>query len=395
LAAGNPTGLGRLARTYLLALATAAPPAWELHAYFRTQADVRALADECTQAELQQLDRITPYFAPGGPLQRTVAEECDIPRRFAGQPLDAWLGLDFTLPRQAVARREYVVLPDLLPFTRPASVSWRARLLYRAGIRRALARGAGFICISRQTQQRLATLARHNAARSWVVPPPLSPALAHFASQDAVDLDKLQVMGSLNQAAGLRAFLLSVGVAGPRKNTALLVDIHRELVLQGDYRGSLVLVGGDGRYHSAPTRQFALQAVGSLFDQGTRAAAVYDVGRINDHELSLLYRSADLCVSLSQEEGFGYPVLEALAHGTPAFVTAGSSMLEIAPAGIVGSELERETCRRNLVSALAALPELRREAQRFDAGRYSLDAIGSELCAVLADQRGSTHGTVA
>jgi glycosyltransferase involved in cell wall biosynthesis len=379
LAASNTTGLGRLARTYLLALAAAAPD-WEMHAYFRSPADLKLLVDECDVRHKEMLDVLIPHFLALPVGGRLAAEEWDIPKQFGALNLDAYLGLDFTLPARAMAPREFTVLPDMLPVTRPGTLGWRARWLYQRGIQRAIERRAGLICISQQTRQRFQEYAAGSGCPTWVVYPALSPRLEQYAAVDPPDLTRLQVMGSLNQTGVLRSYLLSVGTAGRRKNTGLLVDIHREIVLQGDYAGSLVLVGGDGSFHSAPvTGDFAFQAVGSLVNQGSRAAAVYDVGRVTDYELSLLYRGADLYVSLSVEEGFGYPVLEALTYGTPALVAAGSSMTEIAPGGIATTELERERCRRTLLSTLSALPVLRREVQAFDYTRFSLERAGREL----------------
>jgi glycosyltransferase involved in cell wall biosynthesis len=384
LAASNTAGLGRLARTYLLALAAAVPD-WELHAYFRSPADLKLLVEECDLRHREMLDVLVPHFLSTPIGGRLAAEEWDIPRQFGPLGLDAYLGLDFTLPSRPVAAREYAVLPDMLPITRPGTLSWRARWLYRRAIDRAIERKAGLICISRQTEQRFQEFAGGSGCPTYVVYPALSPRLEQYAATDPPDLTRLQVLGSLNQTGVLRSYILSVGVAGRRKNTALLVDIHREIVLQGDYAGSLVLVGGDGSFHSAPlTGDFAWQAVGALVNQGSRAAAVYDLGRVTDYELSLLYRGADLYVSFSAEEGFGYPVLEALTYGTPALVAAGSSMTEIATGGIATTELERERCRQTLVSTLGALPILRREVQAFDYTRFGLENVGRQLAAALS-----------
>lgn len=385
LAVGNGGGLGRLARGCLLALAQACPD-WELHLFLRSKSDAQKLADECDHASLPLLDQFEAHF-PATPLrQRLWLEEYEIPRRFTGFGFDAWLGLDFTLPGRPVAPCEAAVLPDLLPFTQPHSVSWRARLLYRNAVRRALGRKARFICISRTTERKLHELFGPQQPQSSVVYPPLSPRLLTLAAEIEERDTPFQVIGSLNNAANLDSYLLAVGVLGPRKNTGRLVRLHEEIVLQGDYGGSLVLVGGDGRYHSAPLRgDFALKAVGSLVNQGSRAAAVHDLGRVNDMELALLYRNADLLVNLSSEEGFGYPVLEALALGTPALVTAGSSMTEIADCGIAAAEPGAAGSRQSLLAALGALPVLRQEARRFDAGRFSLASIGAQLRAALED----------
>jgi len=54
------------------------------------------------------------------------------------------------------------------------------------------------------------------------------------------------------------------------------------------------------------------------------------VGRVSDDELARLYRGARCVVYASLYEGFGLPVLEAMASGTPVVTSAGSSLGEIA-----------------------------------------------------------------
>jgi glycosyltransferase involved in cell wall biosynthesis len=389
LALGNPTGLGRLSRTYILALAQAAPD-WELHAYLRRRADLDALREECGQRELACIERLHVHLprglaraaVPG--CQRLVQEHRDLPAQFLPLHLDAYLGCDFTLPQLAVAPHELVLIPDLLPFTHPATVAWRARWLYRSGIRRSLRRQAALLCISQHTAQQLSRLFPSAAANLRVVYPALSPRLLHLAQQTPHGDYAPQVLGSLNHLRNPGRYILAVGTLGPRKNTALLVELYRQLVLAGRYRGSLVLVGGDGSHHSQPPGQLlALQHAGVQPPAPSRTAEIYDLGRVSDFDLSQLYRGADLLVNLSVEEGFGFPVLEALAHGTPALVTAGGSMAEISALGSAATSLDEATCREALASALKAVPILRREAMAFDISRFTIERLGAELRQII------------
>lgn len=384
---GHPGGLGRLSRTYLLALALAAPD-WELHAYFRDHGQEELLKDELPVRANGGPANIFPHYPPFGGINRLLLEEFDLPRQLGRLGLDAYLGCDFTLPPRPLASRELVVLPDLLPFTKPATVGWRARFLYRRGLRRSIGRQAALLCISQQTADVLRQVFPSHRCEARVVRPALSPRLLELAGRSRSADVPLQVRGGLNSVSAPGRYLLSVGVAGRRKNTALLVEVYRRLVIAGDYGGSLIMAGGDGSYHTArQPRKLALEAAHPLPRAAVNPApAIHDLGHVSDSDLSQLYREADLLVSLSQEEGFGYPVLEALAHGTPALVTDGSPMAGIAAGGIATTKLNTRECSQRLKSTLAALPLLRQEVAALRLEDYSIERLGRELVAAIADE---------
>lgn len=367
----------------LLALA-AARPDWELHVYLRDPEHQRLLADECSRDTAPLLDVPRFHFAPTPWVNRLLVEEFDLPRRFAPLNLDAYLGLDFTLPTRRLARREAVVLPDLLPFTHPRTVSPRARWLYRRGIRRAVQREARLLCISELTRTELARLFPAAESRASVVQPALSPRLLQLAEAASQRDYAVQVRGTLGSVSAPRQFLLYVGDSGPRKNVGLLTAVYRSMVEQGSYCGSLVLVGGDGRYSTVRRGGLlALQTAGAELPGGGDGPQIYDIGRVPDNDLSQLYSAADLLVNLSVAEGYGYPVLEALAHGTPAVVTKGSAMLEVAPGGIVPTKLDMASAAATLVSALAALPLLRQEVAALPDSWFTIERLGEDLARAL------------
>ena len=359
----------------------------QLHVFLREAADLELIREEATPRLRGCLDKLqihTGSMAYVPLLQRLWLEQHWIPAQCSKHGLASYIGCDFTLPRSLKIPRRLVILPDLLPFSHPQTVSPGARLLYASAINFAAQSGAGFLCISELTRQALLERFPQCASRALVLHPPLSPMLWTYASRsDSVDL-QMQIQGSLHSFISQRPYILAVGVSGSRKNTDLLVRIHRELVLSGDYHGSLVLTGGSGLYHSANSEpRLAVVALGQPEQPTGDSPAVYDIGRVNEFDLSRLYRGADLLVSLSLEEGFGYPVLEALAHGTPALVTRGSAMTEIAAGGIATSGLDPAECRVKLLSALNALPLLRREAAQLDIEQYSVEEYGGQILEIL------------
>ena len=135
-------------------------------------------------------------------------------------------------------------------------------------------------------------------------------------------------------------YALYVGATDPRKRVELLVRCYGQVFERTGV--PLVLVGSwlDG-VSAELTRAIAAGPEG----------AVVPVGEVADHELPALYRGADVFVLPSVYEGFGLPVLEAMASGCPVVTTRGGALEEVGgaaahyvagddPAGLATSLIE-------------------------------------------------------
>ncbi len=119
-----------------------------------------------------------------------------------------------------------------------------------------------------------------------------------------------------------RPYLLHVGDLHPRRNLPMVVRAFAAARAAGPFGDlGLVLAGTDRGHATEVTREAQRAGV---------ADAVLLTGPIDAPTLLRLYRSAALFVYPSRYEGFGLPVLEAMATGLPVIAARASSIPEVA-----------------------------------------------------------------
>jgi Glycosyltransferase len=114
-------------------------------------------------------------------------------------------------------------------------------------------------------------------------------------------------------------FILYVGTIEPRKNLTALLEAFHHLLATHDLR--LVIVGKKGWLYEGFFRR--------LRELGLEDRVIF-TGYVPDEDLPAIYSAADLFVFPSLYEGFGLPVLEAMACGTPVVCSNTSSLPEVA-----------------------------------------------------------------
>ncbi len=189
--------------------------------------------------------------------------------------------------------------PELFPR------NWR--WLYRAGLRAAVRRADAILVPSKSTAADLCSRTSVDPARMHVTP--LAPSLTSFGG------DPVDVLAALGVAS---PYVLSVGTIEPRKNLTRLVRAYRQVA--PDVPHALVLAGAPGWHAEDVETELARPGPGTI----VRA------GHVNDEQLDALYRGADAFVYPSLYEGFGLPVVEAMARGVPTITSNTSSMPEVA-----------------------------------------------------------------
>jgi glycosyltransferase involved in cell wall biosynthesis len=232
-----------------------------------------------------------------------------------------------------------VTVHDLAFRTIPAafpSIPWAS--LFRLGLRRTVRLADAIIVPSRHTALDLARLTRADPARIHAIPQGVSP--PGPAEDPEPALRRLKIP---------RPYLLFVGTLEPRKNLIRLIRAYRRAALSIPH--ALVLVGPLGWRSDRLNRELAVPGRGQ----------VLLTGHVPRPDLDALYRGADAFCYPSLYEGFGLPVVEAMARGVPVVTSAASSLPEVA--GDAALLVEPRSVR-DLTGAIERILTDREEADR-------------------------------
>ncbi|HEY2043293.1 MAG TPA: glycosyltransferase family 1 protein [Jatrophihabitans sp.] len=136
-------------------------------------------------------------------------------------------------------------------------------------------------------------------------------------------------------------FVMTLATAEPRKGLGVLLDA---MVRLGSNAPSLILVG--------PPGWGGVDIVADAATKGLAADKIRVLSRVSDPELAVLLRLAGLLIMPSLAEGFGLPVAEAMAVGTPVLCSDAPALLE------VGGPAVRAVPRQDPVALADALADL-------------------------------------
>jgi glycosyltransferase involved in cell wall biosynthesis len=218
-----------------------------------------------------------------------------------------------------------VTILDMTWFSLPGQHTWVKRSYFRTMIPPTARRAARIIAISEASKQDVVALLGMPAEK--VVVTYLGVDLNVFCPEAAEGR-----AGELEARYGVRQpYVLYVGKLEPRKNLPTLIEAFVSIA-RGFPDHQLVLAGNPG---------WDFQAIYETAARIPRRERVRFTGFVDEADLPALYAGADLFVYPSSYEGFGIPVLEAMACGTPVITSNVSSLPEVAgDAGLLVDPLD-------------------------------------------------------
>lgn len=259
--------------------------------------------------------------------------------------VDVFHAGDFQLPRH-VRTPLVATVHDLTTFTMPEHHTLLNRRVHARRLRWVTRRADRVIAISRSTADDLERIGHFPPDRIRVV------SSARGQEQVAAPAE---VAGTLRRY-GLdgRRYILSVGTLEPRKNQERLVRAFQALAEDlGDVL--LVLTGGKGWGTAAVRHAVAASRVRDR---------ICITGAVPAADLAALYAGATVFAYPSLYEGFGLPILEAMAAGTPVITSNVSSLPEVAGGAALLVDPHSVDALRETLERLLRSPGLRAELSR-------------------------------
>jgi glycosyltransferase involved in cell wall biosynthesis len=228
---------------------------------------------------------------------------------------DVMHGLDFTAP-PALGAPRVVTIYDLAYLTHPQYATPSLVRYLSAVVPRSLRRADAIIAISERTAADLTKYYGVSRERITVITPGVDDSFSPVT--DAQALATIDTRYRLEHP-----LTLAVGTIEPRKNYDKLIAAFAQARRQPGGPRMLAIAGRRGW----------------LYEGVFRAIEEYDVGGavrfleyVPDADLAALYSTADVLAMPSAYEGFGIPVIEAMACGTPVICSDGGALPEVAGA---------------------------------------------------------------
>ncbi|MFD9737878.1 glycosyltransferase family 4 protein [Umezawaea sp. NPDC059074] len=296
LLAPVPGGTGRYTRELAAALAATAPAGWTVTGAVSRHRDVEAAVIPGVEGP-----KVLPL-----PRRALIATwEYGIPYWPGGDAVHA------PTPLAPPGDRVVVTVHDAVPWTHPETLTPRGVAWHRKVISRATAKAGAVVVPTRAVADDLATHAP-GAAPVHVV----GHGVTEWPEEAPIPLPEL--------------YVLAIGTLEPRKGLVSLVEATRDGGIP------LVLIGPQG-----------------WGDVDVRAPHVRMLGRLADAELAYALRRATVLAVPSLAEGFGLPLLEAMAAGVPVVHTDAPALVEVAGgAGLVTPRGDVEALTRAIRSVV-------------------------------------------
>jgi glycosyltransferase involved in cell wall biosynthesis len=317
-----------------------------------------------SRPEVKEWFRPSPAvrFLPAPIPLYSIQEQIGLPLLLRQERFDLYHSPTYTLP-YAFSARGIITIHDLIHLLFPRDYGLKHRFYYSLLVRPIVRRCLKVLTVSEHSKLDIQRLLKGDPQKIAVVPNGLEPQWRPgLPDQDFLTRHDLS-----------SRYLLFVGNPRPHKNFPRVLSAFAELVQKDGYPGKLAAVG-----------------LGPVDVPGDLKSRIVFFPSCRDPELAWLYAGADLLAAPSLYEGFGLPVLEAMACGCPVLIGDCGALPEVVgDAGVRVDPYKDEAILGGLRSLLFN-PELRaalKERGPKQAARFSWEESAGKVRKIYDDLR--------
>lgn len=201
--------------------------------------------------------------------------------------------------------------------------------IWRTRVRRAIDSTDALITVSLSSAEDIAEVFNCSVERINVIPHGI----------DTLKFDTPTSLSDKVRAILPEKYILYVGNIEPRKNVDQLVRAMEDPIVRGF--GLPLVIAGNPAWNYAAT----MEAI-------SRNSEVVYLGYVSDSDRCALMQKCDLFIFPSRYEGFGFPVLEAMAAGAPVLTTHGGALRDVAGPSMVIADYGSDAIAHGIERAL-------------------------------------------
>lgn len=235
-----------------------------------------------------------------------------LPLQLRNRNIDVFFSPNFVLP-SLFKGKIVLTIHDLGPIVNPELYARRYRLYFRRIVEQGARKSDKIITGSQNAKNDLVNWLGINNDKIEVV--------YHGSEERFKEItNRTLINKTLSDYKIQSDYILFVGQISERKNISTLIETYKKLKKEYLIKERLLLVGKLGHNHSKILK---------LIKKLDLEKDIYIINYVSEDKLPVIYSAAKLFVFPSIFEGFGFPVLEAMACGTPVIAANATSIPEV------------------------------------------------------------------